>query len=92
MPSTIIEKTKKQKYLIGVFGILIIAIAIVIYRGYFAEETVPIEQTAFIPQKRMDINVEILKSPMLSQLQPFEKIQPLGTTTAIGRENPFVPY
>jgi len=92
MPATVIEQTKKQKYLIIVLVVLVLVIFIVIYRGYFAKEILPIEPTGFMPGRKLEINFETLKNPVLNQLQPFEKIEPLGPEVSVGRENPFIPY
>lgn len=36
------------------------------------------------------INFEILRNPLLEELQTFEEIQPYKDQ--VGRENPFLPY
>jgi len=92
MPATVIEQTKKQKYLVIVLIVLVLVIFIVIYRGYFVKEIVPTEPTVLMPGRKIEINFETLKNPVLNQLQPFEKIEPLGPEVPVGRENPFVPY
>jgi hypothetical protein len=39
--------------------------------------------------KKIEINLEVLKSPILKELQSFEEIKPFEGK--IGRENPFLP-
>ncbi len=41
--------------------------------------------------KEVNINFELLKNPFLENLQPIEKISPLGPDVEIGRYNPFLP-
>jgi len=91
MAIVFIEQIKKQKYLILVFGIVILITAVILWKGFFAKEKPPEVGILPIPTKKIEINFEIFKNPLLEELQPIEKIIP-ETGVEIGRENPFLPY
>jgi len=86
-----LEKTKKQKYLLIVFLIVILITALVIWRGFFIKEK-PSEKVISKPKREIQIDFETLKNPILENFEPVEKIIPLGPEIEIGRENPFLPY
>lgn len=84
------EKLKTQQLLVYLLFFLIAAGTFII--GWrFTTKKIPLQET-LIPQfvKKVKINLEILKNPLLQTLQPIEKITPLETEP--GRENPFLPY
>lgn len=80
------EKQKQQQYLILVFVVVAIMTALVFYFGVFKK---PEQESIIIlaPARKMEIDFNVFKSPVLSKLQPFEKI--LEFEGEIGRENPF---
>jgi len=86
-----LEKTKKQKYLIIVFLVVILITALVIWRGFFIKEK-PSEKVISKPKREIQIDFETLKNPILENFEPVEKIIPLGPEIEIGRENPFISY
>jgi hypothetical protein len=86
-----IEQIKKQKYLIWVFGIVILITVFVLWKGFLAKEKPPEVGVIPIPTKKIEINFEIFKNPLLEELQPIEKIIPEAGIEP-GRENPFLPY
>ena len=86
-----LEKTKKQRYLLIVFLIFILIFALIIWRGFFVKEKPP-EKVIPKPVKKIEIDFETLKNPILENFEPVEKIIPLGPEIEIGRENPFLPY
>ena len=86
-----LEKTKKQRYLLIVFLIIILIFALIIWRGFFVKEKPP-EKVIPKPVKKIEIDFETLKNPILENFEPVEKIIPLGPEIEIGRENPFLPY
>ena len=86
-----LEKTKKQKYLIIVFLVVILITALVIWRGFFIKEK-PSEKVISKPKREIQIDFETLKNPILEEFLQIEKIIPLGPEIEIGRENPFLPY
>jgi len=86
-----LEKTKKQRYLLIVFLIVILIFALIIWRGFFVKEKPP-EKVIPKPVKKIEIDFETLKNPILENFEPVEKIIPLGPEIEIGRENPFLPY
>jgi len=91
MPILFLEKIKRQKYLIIVFLIVILITAFVLWKGFFVKEKPP-EEVISKPVKTIEIDFETLKSPILENFEPLEKIPPLGPEIKIGRENPFIPY
>jgi len=51
----------------------------------------PVPSPSPPPQKKtIEINLKVLESPALQELQIFEEIPPFEGE--IGRENPFLPY
>ena len=88
MAIVFLKEKKKEKYLIFALAIVLIFTIIVIWRGFFIKPKL-ISPPAPKPPE-IKINFEILKNPILKNLQPFEEIKP--TTESVGRENPFVPY
>jgi hypothetical protein len=94
MAITILEKRKFQRNLILVFLGVCIITGIVLWRGFFAQESKSgvKEVSETIKPKKVEINFEVLKSPLLSDLQDFEEIKPLDDSIRIGRENPFLSY
>ena len=91
MAIVFLEKTKRQRYLIIVFLIVILIASFIIWRGFFVKEKPP-EEVISKPKREIKIDFEILKNPVLEGFQPVEKIIPLGPEIEIGRENPFLPY
>jgi len=92
MAIVFVEQIKKQKYLILVFGIVIFLImAVILWEGFLAKEKPPEVGIFPIPTKKIKINFEIFKNPLLEELQPIEKIVP-ETGIKPGRDNPFLPY
>jgi hypothetical protein len=92
MAITFLEERKIQKYLILILGIILLVVALVIWRGFFVEEKPVLPEEIVKPAKKVEINFDILESSILKGLQPFEEIEPIGEEVEIGRENPFRPY
>ncbi len=87
-----LEKRKIQKHLIFILGIILLIIVLVIWQGFFVKEKPIFPGEIGKPIKKLEIDFEILESPILKGLQPFEEIAPIGEEVEIGRENPFAPY
>jgi len=91
MAITFEEKAKKQRNLILIFGVVILVTSLIVWQGYFSKGT-PTEKTTLpLPSRKIEINFEVLKNPLLETLENMEKIEPLEETQ-IGRENPFSPF
>jgi len=93
MAITFSLQRKKHKYLILVLILAVLVILIVLLRGFLLKPK--IEKPEEIITKKpplIEIDFEILESPILKELQPFEEISPLEEGKEFGRENPFVPY
>jgi len=80
------EKKKQQQYLILVFVMVAIVTALVFYFGVFKKPK-PESIIILTPARKVEIDFNIFKSPVLSKLQPFEEV--LEFVGEIGRENPF---
>ena len=89
MAITFLEKRKRLKSLIPVLVIVILITAVIVWRGFFVKEE-PFLPEVIKPAKKIEIDLQALKSPELEELQLFEKTSPFEEE--IGRENPFVPY
>lgn len=74
-----------------IFNLILLIIALVVAawfgRDFFVKSSFP---SNLPQQKKVEINFEILKNPLLKDLHPFEEIPPFEGKT--GRENPFLPY
>ncbi|MFA4998888.1 MAG: hypothetical protein WC514_02605 [Candidatus Paceibacterota bacterium] len=94
MAITVLEKRKFQRNLIIVFFGVCLITGIVIWNGFFGKGKISGtgEVSELVKPKKVEINFEILKSPLLSDFQGFEEIKPLEKTSPVGRNNPFVSY
>jgi len=82
------KERKGRKYLNWIFLIVILAGLLWFGRSYLIK---PSPQPPPPPKKKtIEINLEVLKSPAIQGLQPFDEIAPFEGE--IGRENPFLPY
>jgi len=88
MALTFIEPKKRQKYLIFILIVVIFAIAFLAWNYFLVKPKIPPPQP--VQPAEIKINFEILKNPILDELQLFEEISPFEEE--IGRENPFTPY
>lgn len=97
----VFEKQKKtQRILILIFIVLLLATIIFIWQGFFKEEEGFIPSGPPLVRKEIKINFDVLKNPILGELQPFFEIEPFKEVPSspeqpekkIGRENPFIPY
>jgi len=96
---TFLEKRKIQKRFILILGIILLIIVLIIWQGFFAKEKPVLPGEVLKPAKKVKIDFDILESPILKGLQPFEEIKTYEeeisegvVTEKIGRENPFIPY
>lgn len=90
MAITFLEKRKRLRYLFPILAIIVLITAIVIWRGFFVKEKPVLPPIEKAPAKKIEINFETLKNPLLQELQTFEEIPPFEEE--VGRENPFIPY
>jgi len=92
MATNFLEQRKRQKYLIPIILVVIIATAIILWFGYFRKEQSPFSpKTPISPTLReIEIDFSVLENPFLTKLQPFIKISPFEGKK--GRINPFEPY
>jgi len=90
MAVNFIKERKKQRYLIIGFGIMLIAISVILWLGYFKKEKPITLPVSTVLSKEIKINFEVLENPFLKELQPFVEISPFVGEK--GRENPFISY
>lgn len=88
MALTFLQPGKRQRYLFPLLIVVIFGIAFVVWNYFLAKPEFPSFEP--LPPPEIKINFELLKSPILDELQLFEEISPFEEE--IGRENPFVPY
>jgi len=82
------EKKRQQIYII-VFILVIIAIGLVLWQGYFKEKKPTVTPTVSVsPLTEIKINFDVLKR--LADFSPFQEIS--EWSKEVGRENPFVAY
>jgi Na+/melibiose symporter-like transporter len=83
------QEKKKQRYLILILVIAIFGTVFVVWSRFFNREP---PAPHILPQKPQEIkiNFDMLKSDILKELKPFEKIAPFEGEA--GRGNPFIPY
>ena len=85
------KQKKKQKYLLGVVGLIILTIAGVLYFGFFREREGPIIKIVPVTSiKEIKVDFGVLENPFLEKMKSFEKIPEYEGE--IGRENPFIPF
>jgi len=97
------QQKKNQRILIFVFFAILLITAIIVWQGFFNKEEELSGENVVLSQEEIKIDFNVLKSPLLKELQSFSEIEPLkGSTTTVkgkiettgkkGRENPFLPY
>lgn len=89
MAITFIEKRRRLKYLFPVLIVIILLTAFIWWRGFFTKEKLILSPIEVVPVKKIEINYEIFKHPLLEKVKPLE---PIPLFEGIGRENPFIPY
>lgn len=100
MAIVFIKQKKRQNVLIIVFALVIIISVIILWQGFFKEETPLFPGEVFLPPaKEIKIDFGVLEK--IKEFQPFPEIKPFEKIPAtedepggieIGRENPFFPY
>lgn len=85
-----VKTKKRQRYLLVILVLAIIAILLVIWQGFFQKPAVIVVPLS--PQKtpEIEINLGLLQDPEVEALKLFESISPFSGE--IGRENPFISY
>jgi len=80
---------KNKKYLILFFLCIVVAIILGVFQlsPKKTEEKKEVASTTI--WKEVNINFDVLNSPLLENLTPFTKISPFEGQ--IGKENPFLP-
>jgi hypothetical protein len=98
------QQRKKEKILIFVLIGALLLTAFIIWQGSLNnQEQYLYESDTVLSQEQIKIDFNVLKKPILKELQSFSEIEPLKestttvkgkiqTTGSKGRENPFLPY
>lgn len=94
MAITIVEERKTQKYLVIVFGAIILAIVFVLLSRFVKKEEIVVPSLdSQRPRHKIKIQFQILNNPVLDQLvEPFPEIPSMSSSEfkeMIGKENPF---
>lgn len=91
MAINFLQAKKRQRYMMLFLALVICAILLVIWFGFFkAAAPLPpyVAPTTFL--SKIKIDWEILKDPELETLKAFELVSQFEDE--VGRENPFTPY
>ena len=83
------EQIKKQRNLIFVFLVLVLITTLILWKGYYYIQQEPGEGLISKHFKKVNVNLEILKHPLLQELKFMTEIP--AFEGEIGRENPFIP-
>jgi len=95
MPVNFIQERKKQNYLAVLAVVLFVAAFLILWFGFNKGKS-PVFNPPFDYRpsdsllKEIKIDFEVLKNPLLKELQPFVKAPPYEG--GVGRENPFESY
>ncbi|MEK9135272.1 MAG: hypothetical protein AAB451_03155 [Patescibacteria group bacterium] len=89
MSISFLEQKKKNKLLLPILGGIIVVTLIIIWLGFSRKPESPLS-ISLLPVHKINIDWQVLKNPILDNLELFEVIQPLQGS--YGRKNPFLPY
>ncbi len=97
MAIVFLQQKKAQRNLIIVFIAIIIITAFIVWWGALREgKELPTEEVFSPYQKKVEIDLDVLKSSDLKELQSFSEIKPLSEVPEIegeiGRVNPFLSF
>jgi len=91
---------KRQKYLIGIAGIIMVITVIILWRGFFYDSktkdssesiNATTTQAKFSVESLPQINFDILEVGFLKDLASYPIIEEIDQEE-VGREDPFLPY
>jgi len=85
-----IKTKKRQRYLLLILALVIIATLVVIWYGFFQKPTVIVVPLSSQKTPQIEINLGLLQDTEVEALKLFESISPFSGE--IGRENPFITY
>ena len=89
------QEKKKQRYLILIIIIALLGTIFLVWYKFYLPKHTPTPRISSVKKPRIDINFDILKSPILTNeetgLKAFEGI-PWFNPEDAGRSNPFQPY
>jgi hypothetical protein len=90
MPTNFSEKNSKQKYLIILLIAVVLITLFILRKDIFKKFSISSPTIEVFLAKNIPINFEVLKNPIIKELQPISKISPF--VGKLGRENPFISY
>ena len=93
MAITFLQEKKKNDIMTLILAITLLITFFFIWKYFFAGNKFFVKQdftVEIVAPQKIEINLEILNSPVLDDLRSFEKSP--GFTGKVGRENPFIPY
>ncbi len=85
-----LQAQKKQRYLMLILTLVVCAIILVIWLGFFRKPAPVIPASAPKAQSKIEINWDVLKDAKFEKLQSFPQVPDLKDKA--GRKNPFTPY
>ncbi|MBA7596527.1 hypothetical protein ES703_03501 [subsurface metagenome] len=90
MAITFLQAKKRQKNLILVLALAILAIVLLVWFSFLRREAPPSPLSPALAPLEIKIDWETLQNPQLESLQIFEEVLPFEDEG--GRENPFISY
>jgi hypothetical protein len=90
MATNFSEKNNKQKYLIILLAAVVLVTLFILRKDIFKKFSISQPVLEVFLAKNIPINFEVLKNPIIKELQPVFKIGPFEGV--LGRENPFISY
>lgn len=89
MAINFLQAKKKQRYLILILALIILAIVLIVWQSFFTGgQSKP--STQVLTPGAIEINWDTLKDAQIDELQLFEEVAPFEGE--VGRTNPFIPY
>lgn len=93
MAITFLEKRKRLRYLFPILAFVVLITIIVLWKGFFIKKEGSNQITPESlnqPAKKVEINLETLRNPLLEEFQPFGKVE--SFEGEVGRQNPFISF
>jgi hypothetical protein len=90
MATNFSEKNNKQKYLVILLVVVVLVTFFILRKDIFKRFSTSSPKVEVFSAKNISINFEILKNPIIKDLQSVSKINPFVGKS--GRENPFISY
>lgn len=90
MAITFLQAKKRQRYLVLILALVIVAILIIVWQGFLKGGALVSPAVPSLTHQKVLIDWSVLKDSRITELQSFAEI--LLFEGEIGRQNPFIPY